>query len=246
MAYFTREKDYIIDNGVYTQNNISFIRAKRISKRNATSEKPPAHLYTCYMANEAFVQVGGTATIPVCQSCAEFSSERLVKTSLFGKTQFTPNVAKRFKCKWMLRSTLPNHATRNKDDPEQAQLHKDQTPSSSQVRIREKGNKRAKLTHNEIKQNLSESHEIKMNKMKENMQHTFDIERANLQTIIDAKENTISSILKNLPLKEAMESVIFSRALPKEENKKIATRLCNVVMNKEFLNEMCADIGEKD
>ena len=137
----------------------------------------------------------------------------------------------------MLRSTLPNHATRNNDDPEQAQLHKDQTPSSSQVRIREKGNKRAKLTHNEIKQNLSESHEIKMNEMKENMQHTFDIERANLQKIIDAKENTISSIIKNLPLKEAMESVIFSRALPKEENKKIATRLCNVVMNKEFLKE---------
>ena len=42
-----------------------------------------------------------------------------------------------------------------------------------------------------------------------------------------------------------MESVIFSRALPKEENKKIATRLCNVVMNKEFLNGEYVPILEK-
>ena len=104
------------------------------------------------MANEACVQVGGTGTIPVCQACAEFSSERTVKKSLLDKTQFTPNISKRFKCKLMLRSTLPNHATYNEDKSEQAQSQrKNQTPSSSQVRIREKCNKRVKLTHGEIK-----------------------------------------------------------------------------------------------
>ena len=79
MAYFTREKDYFVHNRVYTQKNLSFIRAERTSKINVTSEKLPAHLYTCYMANEAFVQVGGTATIPVCQACAKLSSECMAK-----------------------------------------------------------------------------------------------------------------------------------------------------------------------
>ena len=101
-----------------------------------------AHLYTCYKANESFVQVGGTGTIPVCQACAEFSYERTVKKSCFDKTRFTPNIAKRFKCKWILRNTLPNHATCNKDKSEQAQSQrKNKTPSFSQVHIREKCNK---------------------------------------------------------------------------------------------------------
>ena len=56
--------------------------------------------------------------------------------------------------------------------------------------------------------------------MKENMEHAFDVERGKLQKNIDAKENSISSIVKDLPLKEVVESVIFSCTLPKEENKK--------------------------
>ena len=138
MAYFTCEKDYFVNNGVYTQNNLSLICAERISKKNVTSEKLPVHLYTCYMANEAFFQVGGTGTVSVCQACAEFSSKHTVKQSLFDKAQFTPNIAKRLKYKYMLCSTLQTHATRNKDKSEQAQSQRiSQTPSSSQVRIRE-------------------------------------------------------------------------------------------------------------
>ena len=39
MVYFTCEKDYFVENGVYTQNNLSFICAECISKRNVTLEK---------------------------------------------------------------------------------------------------------------------------------------------------------------------------------------------------------------
>ena len=53
--------------------------------------------------------------------------------------------------------------------------------------------------------------------MKENMERVFDIERAKLQQFFDAKDNRISSILKDLLLKDAVESVIFNRALPKED-----------------------------
>ena len=134
----------------------------------------------------------------------------------------------------MLRSALPNHAAYNTDNSEQEQLQrKNETPLSSQVCIRGKCKKRVKLTHGEIKEKMSKTHEIKINKMKENMKCAFDIERVKL-TNIDAKQNSISSIIKDLPLKEAVESFIFSCALPKDENKKLSTQLCNVVIKKTF------------
>ena len=142
MARYSWGKHYFTDNGIYAQKCVNFIRAERISMRSINSKCFPVHLYTCYTANNVFLKAGGTATIPVCQGCTEFSSESKLKKSLLGKTQFSQNIAKRFECKWMLRSSLPNVSKRQNEESLQTKRllspENRASPISSKVTIAQK------------------------------------------------------------------------------------------------------------
>ena len=197
MACYRRKKHYFTDNGIYAQKCVTFTRAERISMRSINSKCFPTHLYTCYTANNAFLKVGGTATIPLCQGCTEFSSESKLKKSLLGKTQFSQNIAKRFECKWMLRGSLPNGSKRQNEESLQTKRplspENRAPPNSSQVSIAQKNNKRVKLTHADIKTQISTTHEKYIEDMKEEIVNKFNLERASLQKIIDEKEKKWSS-----------------------------------------------------
>ena len=78
-----REQDFDIDSGKYERNNFIFVRTERNSKRSIGSKSQ--YLHTCYSANNILSASGGDAIIPMCQPCAEFSSESKVKNHCLEK-----------------------------------------------------------------------------------------------------------------------------------------------------------------
>ena len=81
---FMRRKDFVVDNGIYKQDKITFFRTERTSqRRNIGNGK--SHLFTCNMANEYFVSNGAQAIIPMCHPCSTFSFNAKLKHSLSRK-----------------------------------------------------------------------------------------------------------------------------------------------------------------
>ena len=78
-----RKQDYDIDSGKYEQNNLTIVCTERNSKRSTGLQSQ--YLHTCYSANNIFITSGSGAIIPMCQPCAEFSSESKVKNHCLEK-----------------------------------------------------------------------------------------------------------------------------------------------------------------
>ena len=79
-----RRKDFVVDNGIYKQDKITFFRTERTSqRRNIGNGK--SHLFTCNMANEYFVSNGAQAIIPICHPCSTFACDAKLKPSLSEK-----------------------------------------------------------------------------------------------------------------------------------------------------------------
>ena len=64
---YMREKDYVVDDGIYTQDKVTFFRTERTSQRRiADTNHQDNHLYMCNMENDHFLSNGDQEIIPVC------------------------------------------------------------------------------------------------------------------------------------------------------------------------------------
>ena len=230
---FERERDYEIDSGKYKQNNLIFIRSERSSKRCISSQSKYVH--TCYSANKMFIAAGEkNAIVPMCQPCAEFSSESKVKKSLFGKTQFSPKVANRFKCKWLLRSSIPS-ALRAPVEIDQEQEQSTSSPQELQNEIDEStvktNTKRKRRSTSDIVEDIASEFELKINDLESEISNLKKNNDRLLVMLEEAKKNNLSmedTLLKSvehlksreaelndirskLPLNKMLEKVILNR-----------------------------------
>ena len=59
-SIYQKERDFIIDNGVYQQKYTTFVRAKQVSKqtRSICTDQHHLHMYTCNMSNKIFKYSG--------------------------------------------------------------------------------------------------------------------------------------------------------------------------------------------
>ena len=105
-----RKKDFVVDDGVYKQDKITFFRTERTSRRR-TVDKGESHLFTCNMANQYFFSNGAQSIIPTCHQCSTFSFDAKLKPLLSRKNQLQDKIAKRYQCQWLLRKSVPSHST---------------------------------------------------------------------------------------------------------------------------------------
>ena len=81
MLLFYRGKYVVVDDKIYTGNNITFICTEQTRKK-CTNTELLSHVYTCLMANDTFSKSGLEGNIiPMCQPCSEFKSQVNVKKS---------------------------------------------------------------------------------------------------------------------------------------------------------------------
>ena len=91
-SVFMPEKDFVMDDGIYKQDKITYFRTEGTSQR-ITVDKGESHLFTCNMANK-FVSNGAQAIIPMCHPCSAFSFNAKLKPSLCRKNQLRDKIAK--------------------------------------------------------------------------------------------------------------------------------------------------------
>ena len=264
MARFYRECDYVIDTGEYNHKNITFVRAERLSKRNIDTNRQ--YLHTCFSANSVFTQNDGQAIIPQCQPCSEFSVERNVKKSLLGKTQFSPKIAKRFQCKWLLRQNIQISQSEhnNTSRQEQSEPTRDKTTTTDSLpKIEIMKNKRKRLTHNEniertkvlhdrkikdleikIQQLTSSMKEVEEQKSKL-MEENFELNAVLCESAEKLKQQNIrfDTNRSTTSLTDAVENVVLSRYSSNYAKSTIAKEFWrNVVTHDSFLEGECAAI----
>ena len=83
-SVFMREKDFVVDDGIYKQDKVTFFHTERTSQRRITDNQDN-HLYTCNMAYDHFIANGAQAIIPICHPCSTFAFNAKLKHHYWGK-----------------------------------------------------------------------------------------------------------------------------------------------------------------
>ena len=256
MAVYNRKRDFVIDEGVYKQDDITYYRAERSSKRTNNQSANQNHLFTCYMANKHFTKKGGEPIVPTCQPCAEFGSEVQVKKKLLGKNQFSTNIAKRFQCKWLLRRTIPSFSYSTKPcSPIRTEKEETAffTHTQTNDRTQEKNTKRIRRNFAELEADVSANHEQVIRETKRSITDKFEKENSILANQIELeksklkkKESDLQEITVNLPLKDAFERILYTRYKRNDsvvtDSSEMASALCDVIMDVNFLDGECIHI----
>ena len=256
MAVYNRKRDFVIDEGVYKQDDITYYRAERSSKRTNNQSANQNHLFTCYMANKHFTEKGGEPIVPTCQPCAEFGSEVKVKKKLLGKNQFSTNIAKRFQCKWLLRRKIPSFSYSTKPcSPIRTEKAETAffTHTQTNDRTQEKNTKRIRRNFAELEADVSANHEQVIRETKRSITDKFEKENSILANQIELeksklkkKESDLQEITVNLPLKDAFERILYTRYKRNDsvvtDSSEMASALCDVIMDVNFLDGECIHI----
>ena len=259
---YMREKDYVVDDGIYTQDKVTFFRTERTSQRRiADTNHQDSHLYTCNMANDHFLSNGDQEIIPVCHPCSTFAFDAKLKPSLLGKNQLRDKLAKRYRCQWLLRKSVPSSngkigALVNELDTSVSES----CHNSSQSDISQKSKKRSKRTYKDIERQLTAVQEDRFGLEKQTILLSAEEDNLNLKkkidianSIIKVKDTEMKNIMSDYSMKKSLETVILSRyekdCSANENNlsyyKKILKDLLDIIMKDDFLEGHCAAILNK-